>query len=210
MPLLYGEGRKAFLRLQVEIIRKSHDQSIFAWWYPEKDWNGLLARTPRAFLGASKVQQYSFSLHRHYDMTNRGIRMSIRISKELARLAKQSDRTNDGGNFRLLLPLDCYVESADFGTRQLAIKVMAKSSSASPDMLLIAHRVLGASSEAGLVNLQIEGTGSHAYGVRVKYDQATVDHDFTPDVDNDQVFIVGYVPVIDNDEWQVYFPQDGL
>lgn len=31
MPLLYGEGNKAFLRLQEEIIRHSNDDSIFAW-----------------------------------------------------------------------------------------------------------------------------------------------------------------------------------
>lgn len=27
----YGEGRKAFIRLQLEIIRKSDDETIFAW-----------------------------------------------------------------------------------------------------------------------------------------------------------------------------------
>ena len=31
MPMLYGEGKKAFHRLQLEIIRSSNDQSIFAW-----------------------------------------------------------------------------------------------------------------------------------------------------------------------------------
>jgi hypothetical protein len=31
MPLLYGEGDKAFLRLQEEIIKTSDDHSIFAW-----------------------------------------------------------------------------------------------------------------------------------------------------------------------------------
>jgi hypothetical protein len=31
MPMLYGEGPQAFLRLQEEIIRRSDDQSIFAW-----------------------------------------------------------------------------------------------------------------------------------------------------------------------------------
>jgi hypothetical protein len=31
MPLLYGEGRKAFTRLQEEILRTSNDQSLFAW-----------------------------------------------------------------------------------------------------------------------------------------------------------------------------------
>ena len=31
MPMLYGEGKRAFQRLQLEIIRMSNDQSIFAW-----------------------------------------------------------------------------------------------------------------------------------------------------------------------------------
>lgn len=31
MPLLYGEGDKAFQRLQEEIVRVTDDQSIFAW-----------------------------------------------------------------------------------------------------------------------------------------------------------------------------------
>ncbi|KAI6014927.1 heterokaryon incompatibility protein-domain-containing protein [Pisolithus marmoratus] len=33
MPMLYGEGKNAFRRLQLEIIRTSNDQSIFAWGY---------------------------------------------------------------------------------------------------------------------------------------------------------------------------------
>lgn len=31
MPLLYGEGERAFIRLQEEIMKKSEDHSIFAW-----------------------------------------------------------------------------------------------------------------------------------------------------------------------------------
>ncbi|KAI6106013.1 heterokaryon incompatibility protein-domain-containing protein, partial [Pisolithus croceorrhizus] len=31
MPVMYGEGKKAFQRLQLEIMRASNDQSIFAW-----------------------------------------------------------------------------------------------------------------------------------------------------------------------------------
>ncbi|KAF2247258.1 HET-domain-containing protein, partial [Trematosphaeria pertusa] len=31
MPLLYGEGKNAFVRLQQEILRNSSDQSLFAW-----------------------------------------------------------------------------------------------------------------------------------------------------------------------------------
>jgi hypothetical protein len=41
MPLLYGEGSKAFVRLQEEIIKVSNDHTIFCWaWIPSvpKDW----------------------------------------------------------------------------------------------------------------------------------------------------------------------------
>lgn len=31
MPTIYGEGDKAFIRLQEEIMKKSNDQSLFAW-----------------------------------------------------------------------------------------------------------------------------------------------------------------------------------
>ena len=31
MPVIYGEGKKAFVRLQEEIIKVSDDHSIFAW-----------------------------------------------------------------------------------------------------------------------------------------------------------------------------------
>lgn len=34
MPLLYGEGRKSFTRLQEEIMKVSDDQSLFAWGLP--------------------------------------------------------------------------------------------------------------------------------------------------------------------------------
>ena len=40
MPVLYGEGAKAFHRLQLEVIRCSNDQSIFAW-----GWNKGNVRT---------------------------------------------------------------------------------------------------------------------------------------------------------------------
>ena len=31
MPMLYGEGTKAFFRIQREIIEQYDDESIFAW-----------------------------------------------------------------------------------------------------------------------------------------------------------------------------------
>ena len=57
MPLLYGEGSRAFIRLQEEIMRASTDSSIFAWWHlgfsPERVvHDGLLATSPTAFTRA--------------------------------------------------------------------------------------------------------------------------------------------------------------
>lgn len=53
MPLLYGEGDKAFLRLQQEIMKESNDCSIFAWQYPDGaprlSYSGLLANSISCF-----------------------------------------------------------------------------------------------------------------------------------------------------------------
>jgi len=55
MPMVYGEGKKAFHRLQLEIIRASNDQSIFAW-----DWNGrtgsILADDPSCFRSCGRME----------------------------------------------------------------------------------------------------------------------------------------------------------
>ena len=53
MPLLYGEGQKAFMRLQHEIMKQAVDLSILAWSYrcPQEKAKGLqlLAMTPDDF-----------------------------------------------------------------------------------------------------------------------------------------------------------------
>ncbi|OJA12257.1 hypothetical protein AZE42_04077 [Rhizopogon vesiculosus] len=58
MPIIYGEGEKAFRRLQLEIIKSSNDQTIFAWYdsleYPNPSrQRGLLASAPDVFLWKS-------------------------------------------------------------------------------------------------------------------------------------------------------------
>ena len=58
MPMLYGEGRKAFHRLQLEIIRTSNDQSIFAWGYNERKvrTGSILADNPSFFRDCDKME----------------------------------------------------------------------------------------------------------------------------------------------------------
>ena len=57
MPMLYGEGKKAFHRLQLEIIRSSNDQSIFAWGWnsPKVEIGSILADDPSFFQDCSDI-----------------------------------------------------------------------------------------------------------------------------------------------------------
>ena len=58
MPMLYGEGKKAFHRLQLEIIRSTNDQSIFVWgWNSRRVRIGsTLADDPSFFEGCSDIK----------------------------------------------------------------------------------------------------------------------------------------------------------
>ena len=57
MPMLYGEGKKAFHRLQLEIIRASNDQSIFAWDSWKYDPHGsVLADDPSCFRSCGEME----------------------------------------------------------------------------------------------------------------------------------------------------------
>ncbi|KAF4632572.1 hypothetical protein G7Y89_g5548 [Cudoniella acicularis] len=61
MPLLYGEGPAAFIRLQEEIMKQIEDQSIFAWGLRlgyqglASHYVGALAQRPARFFGSEKV-----------------------------------------------------------------------------------------------------------------------------------------------------------
>ncbi|KAL4081390.1 heterokaryon incompatibility protein-domain-containing protein [Scleroderma yunnanense] len=57
MVMLYGEGKKAFHRLQLEIIRMSNDQSIFAWDFLRKNGRtgSILADDPSFFRDCNEM-----------------------------------------------------------------------------------------------------------------------------------------------------------
>ncbi|KAI1122718.1 HET-domain-containing protein [Nemania abortiva] len=86
MPLLYGEGSRAFVRLQEEIIRMTYDHSIFAWGLGEHRQNAkavftwdLLARHPRAFrtFGRAPEPFKAILVGPHYSMTNFGVHIEL-------------------------------------------------------------------------------------------------------------------------------------
>ena len=88
MPLLYGEGRRAFLRLQEEILKQSDDQSIFAWSYPEEDHShtqisGLIAPSPKYFKDASQIEPLKKEVGEEYEnifeIVNHLMRIRVRL-----------------------------------------------------------------------------------------------------------------------------------
>lgn len=76
MPLLYGEGNKAYIRLQEEIMLKSDDASIFCHAH-----NDLLARTPFDFRESGDVTASPMrAAVGPYSMTNMGLRLDVTAS----------------------------------------------------------------------------------------------------------------------------------
>ncbi|KAH7036002.1 heterokaryon incompatibility protein-domain-containing protein [Microdochium trichocladiopsis] len=87
MPLLYGEGSKAFVRLQEEIIKRNPDQTIFCWTRDDlvpPNWLGMLAPSPHVFVNSGGFRRISYleDLYRDasiWSITNRGLSISLPI-----------------------------------------------------------------------------------------------------------------------------------
>ncbi|KAE9381114.1 HET-domain-containing protein [Stipitochalara longipes BDJ] len=103
LPLIYGEGKKSFIRLQEAIARETNDLSLFAWTSQNEDsvqasrrrkFRGILAESPAEFNGCGYLQNLSDPgvIPAQVSITNQGFIIA--------------DRLNDsGGNY--LLSLDC-------------------------------------------------------------------------------------------------------
>jgi len=79
MPMIYGEGEKAFERLQLEIMNQSTDQTLFAWSH-NNDFpcRGLLARHPIQFENCRNVTLFNDWKHQSvFERTNKGIRVTM-------------------------------------------------------------------------------------------------------------------------------------
>jgi hypothetical protein len=82
IPLLYGEGEKAFIRLQEEIIKESNDLTLFAWRLEPKlaqgqTYWGILAPSPSEFTGCGDIEAWFDPMHNdECVMTNKGLRVA--------------------------------------------------------------------------------------------------------------------------------------
>ena len=100
MPLLYGEGEKAFKRLQHEILQSTNDESIFAWTDSRVWTSGLLAESPANFAETGDVVPINQFYRKPYTMTNQGFQIELRHSKS---------ENEEAGRFET--PLRCTKES---------------------------------------------------------------------------------------------------
>jgi hypothetical protein len=91
MPLLYGEGQKAFIRLQEEIMRVSDDQSLFAWGLDLKETSaesldapqGLFASSAAEFSNSGRIiPDEGAACEEPYALTNKGVRVNLPTFKE--------------------------------------------------------------------------------------------------------------------------------
>jgi hypothetical protein len=128
MPPLYGEGKKAFLRLQLEILSKSDDESIFAWYDSSGNKSGLLAPSPERFRKSGNIKRGNFDAKRPpHVMTNQGLRLELFLtaaaeaevqSTKLERLstpftAATPQVSNSFLSPSYLAPLNCVLVSTD-------------------------------------------------------------------------------------------------
>lgn len=81
MPMLYGEGDRAFTRLQEEIMKHSDDQSIFAWSSSDSlHRGGLLATSPSDFRDCHGIVSSRSKLSRKpYSVTNKGLSIELPV-----------------------------------------------------------------------------------------------------------------------------------
>lgn len=96
MPLLYGEGLKAYARLQEEIVRESNDLSLFAWRakFIDQTNRGILASTPSEFRDSGSIRLANeTNFNPDFLMTNKGLRLALDLYP--------------GQNGSYLMPLNC-------------------------------------------------------------------------------------------------------
>lgn len=108
MPLLYGEGAKAFVRLQEEILREHDDQSLFAW-QPDgadvltplreqalvnaQDGISVFATHPRNFISTADMRPFA-SWGNPPSTSSKGVRIELPLS--LTAMQPTKDHKNRG------------------------------------------------------------------------------------------------------------------
>ncbi|KAJ8106240.1 hypothetical protein OPT61_g9667 [Boeremia exigua] len=139
MPLLYGEGEKAFARLQEEIMKDNNDQSLFAWvpsrgvpfdlavckdngfcpWVKRSVPSGFrsaFALHPREFVRSNLV--VPLSRYTTFALTNNGVKIKVPIlpfgsRDDWASLSQEMLQATIRRDVTVVVILDCWMRSED-------------------------------------------------------------------------------------------------
>lgn len=110
MPLLYGERERAFFRLQLEILRSSDDESIFAWRASSPGPSGMLARSPYVFKSSGNIRKMELRPEQRvpWSWTNKGLEFRI-----LSPASKDNMNPMPTGKDEELVHLGCYIDDVE-------------------------------------------------------------------------------------------------
>ncbi|KAN0122874.1 Heterokaryon incompatibility protein (HET) domain containing protein [Hyaloscypha variabilis] len=108
LPLIYGEGKKSFIRLQEAIARETNDLSLFAWTSQKEDsiptalrrkFRGILAESPVEFKGCGDLRNLLDPgvLPAQVSITNQGINITDRLSDSTGEYLLNLDCNLAGG-----------------------------------------------------------------------------------------------------------------
>jgi hypothetical protein len=148
MPMLYGEGDRAFQRLQLEIISKTNEHSIFAWDPSPSEHlptTAVLAPSPSYFESVREIWPATSRKPleaRSHEITNNGLRITLPIipigqnrviglldcrTKDEATVGIWLEQTDDGryqrlSDSRLTTATDVDAEDADLMSMYLIVE----------------------------------------------------------------------------------------
>jgi hypothetical protein len=117
MPLLYGEGERAFIRLQEEIMKTSDDQTLFAWEYEDSATRSQLrrftyspfARSPAVFKNSGQfIPDELNETTTPYAITNKGLQINlpiISLSRYQSKLAALACRPENQFHSVVAIPI---------------------------------------------------------------------------------------------------------
>jgi hypothetical protein len=135
MPLIYGEGKMAFIRLQEQIIKRSSDSSIFAWTMPYNGGFTVLAKSPRYFNDSGNITKPQGTVQElpTYALTNKGLQIEARATQiSITEIRAMQEESGSGMSLMprsqigcdeeiFLLQLDCETRDSVDGSDRIFI-----------------------------------------------------------------------------------------
>ncbi|KAF4451313.1 HET-domain-containing protein [Fusarium austroafricanum] len=164
LPLIYGEGHRAFTRLQEAIISINSDQSIFAWDSEGSDYydTGLLAPYVSCFMGAGKIVNWGDFIDsaEPHVMTNKGLSIRIPLLKKTdnpdGRLGILACRYEDDFRGPISLELHTTTHPSIFKPTptpsRLSVVPLLDALRTKPDSIFIRRSMLGTASSGGTLS----------------------------------------------------------